>query len=179
MRNEVEKGRPDSTLSLRLCTPITKPQQNHCFSPILCLPVRISEQAQCTLRSARSGFLWASRVPSPLPSRQGGRVETCLVAGLQQCSCALVPTGWRESLRTMQTWGPLAVERPAPSQHARRLKGSRLRLHRRQEVACKGAGFQHRAEGIKPTLTITLGCGVEKLGRGWRSPGNSLKMFTP
>lgn len=40
----------------------------------------------------------ANRAPSPLPSWQAGRVENCLVAGLQQCSWAPVPTGWRESL---------------------------------------------------------------------------------
>lgn len=72
-----------------------------------------------------------------------------------------------------------ALCRAEPRVSARpRLKGSRLSRRGRQEVACKG-DFQHGAEGIKPILTITVVCGVEKLERCWRSLGNRLKMFIP
>lgn len=151
MGTEVEKGRPHSALGLRLCQ-FTAEQQGHeqRFDPLGHVPARISTRGKCPageppcLVFCAGPAEGASRAPSPLPSRQGGRVENCPVAALQPRSCAPLPSGRRQGLGTMQTSGQLCAQPLRPSQHARQLKGSRLSLHGRQEVACNG-DFQHSA----------------------------------
>ena len=144
--NEVRKGRSNSTPSLRLGKFRTKlQQQKHCFSPIKSLPVKISKRAS---PPSEAPPLWLSLwALSPLPS------------------CAVPSAGWPGSAaqlpgphrRRGRLWDNAELGMPGmlgprllSAQLARPLKGSPLRLHRRQEVACNGEDFQHSAQGIKP-----------------------------
>lgn len=135
--NEVKKGRSNSTPSLRLGKFRTKlQQQKRCFSPIKSLPVKISKRASTPRRLPRSGFLCGRRFPF-LPARcpvPGGRAPAAQQPG---------PHRRRERLRDNAELGMLGMlgQRLLSAQLAHALKGSPLRLHRRQEVACKGRIF--------------------------------------
>lgn len=101
MGNEVKKGRPDFTLCLRLCKFTIEQQQNHCFSPVVCLPLKISKQDKCTWRSLPLWFsLWAGKGQAGcllcfLPSREG-KLRTAWWQGSSSAAVPWSPTSWRE-----------------------------------------------------------------------------------